>query len=309
MFSKLRNKFILTNVIISAVIILIAGLSIYFTIDFSLRHRAPIREVPIGFQEEPAERDEFLRQVEVMRREYLARLAVTLIVVGTATEFLVFVASYYYAERAIEPVKTAYDKQREFIANASHELKTPIAAARANFEALGSDEQPWANNVDMELERASKLVNDLLVLARTDERKVGAKKKLDLVKAIKSQTQLIEARLGEKKLTLDLPETAEVLVAEADLLQILDILLDNAVKYSKSRIVVRASAKEVVVENDGKKIPAEKLERVFERFYQVDKTADGSGLGLAMAKAAADRNAWKIVAASDKKGTKFTLSF
>lgn len=309
MFSKLRNKFILTNVIISAVIILIAGLSIYFTIDFSLRHREPIWEVPIGFREEPAERDEFLRQVEVMRREYLARLAVTLIVVGMATEFLVFVASYYYAERAIEPVKTAYDKQREFIANASHELKTPIAAARANFEALGSDEQPWANNVDMELERASKLVNDLLVLARTDERKVGAKKKLDLVKAIKSQTQLIEARLGEKKLTLDLPETAEVLVAEADLLQILDILLDNAVKYSKSKIVVRASAKEVVVENDGKKIPAEKLERVFERFYQVDKTADGSGLGLAMAKAAADRNAWKITAASDKKGTKFTLSF
>ena len=309
MFKKLRNKFILTNMIITTVIVVFAFSAIYIGTAFAQQQPGP-RAMPRVFGESSEIREAFEKEMKAVRNEYLAKLAVTLFVIGALTEILVFMASYYYAERAIKPVKEAYEKQREFIANASHELKTPIAAARANFEALESTEQPWTDNVDMELERASNLVNDLLVLARTDGRTVEAKKKdVDLVKLVHKRAQLIEARLGKKKLSIDAPDKMQVLIAEADFTQVLDILLDNAVKYSKSMISVGLDEKKLVVTNDGKTIPPEKLTKVFDRFYQTDKTAEGSGLGLAIAAAVVKQNGWKIEAQSDKKTTTFILSF
>ena len=309
MFKKLRNNFILTNMIITTVIIVFAFSAIYLGTSLS-QQRGPVRPVPREFGGTSEMREAFENEIKEVRNESLARLAVTLIVIGALTEILVFIASYYYAERAIKPVKEAYEKQREFIANASHELKTPIAAARANFEALGTDEQPWTNNVDMELERASNLVNNLLTLARTDGRTVEAKKKdVDLAKLVHKRAQLIEARLGKKKLSIDAPEKLLVKIAEADFSQVLDILLDNAVKYSKSMISIGLDEKKLVITNDGKTIPPEKLDKVFDRFYQTDKTAEGSGLGLAIAAAVAKQNNWNIEAQSDKKTTSFILSF
>ena len=309
MFKKLRNKFILTNMIIATVIVVFAFSAIYIGTAFAQQQPGP-RAMPRVFGESSEIREAFEKEMKAVRNENLAKLAVTLFVIGALTEILVFMASYYYAERAIKPVKEAYEKQREFIANASHELKTPIAAARANFEALESTEQPWTDNVDMELERASNLVNDLLVLARTDGRTVEAKKKdVDLAKLVHKRAQLIEARLGKKKLSIDAPDKMQVLIAEADFTQVLDILLDNAVKYSKSMISVGLDEKKLVVTNDGKTIPPEKLTKVFDRFYQTDKTAEGSGLGLAIAAAVVKQNGWKIEAQSDKKTTTFILSF
>ena len=307
MFSKLRNKFIMTTMIISSVIIVIAFLAIYLS-AYSQSWRRP--DVPNEFGASQVMREVFEKKMKEAQEDHLTRLAVTLVMVGLLTEILVFIASYYYAERAIEPVKDAYEKQREFIANASHELKTPIAAARANFEALGTDEQPWTDNVDMELERASRLVNDMLALARTDGRsETSAKKDVDLVKVVRKRARLIEARLGDKKMELDLPEKMQTKIAEADLMQILDILFDNAVKYSKTKIVVKMTTSELYVENDGKMIPPEKLVHVFDRFYQTDKNSEGSGLGLAIAKSLANQNHWKLFASSENKTTRFTLVF
>ena len=252
----------------------------------------------------------FREEIEREREEQLARLGLTLAMVGVSIEILVFVVSYMMAERSVKPVEEAYEKQREFIANASHELKTPIAAVQANFEALGATEQPWTNNIETELSRASNLVSDLLILARTDGRTVAAAKKdINIAKVVRSRAQLIEARLDGKKLNIVAPEKAMALINEADFTQVLDILLDNAVKYSKKSINISLSAHLLTVENDGKTIPAEKLNKLFERFYQVDKTTEGSGLGLAIAKAVADQNKWKIWAESDKTGTKFSVSF
>lgn len=189
-------------------------------------------------------------------------------------------------------------------------MKTPIAAARASFEALGTTEQPWTDNVDMELERAADLVNNMLALARTDGRVATSKKKeIDLTKIVKRRAQLIGARLDGKTLKIDAPESIKVTIAEADLLQVLDILLDNAVKYSKSEISVKVTEKTIIVGNDGKIIASKDYEKIFDRFYQVDKTADGAGLGLAIAKTVADQNGWKLVVNSTKQMTIFTLSF
>ena len=228
--------------------------------------------------------------------------------VGICVEILIFILSYIYAEKAIQPVKEAYENQREFIANASHELKTPIAAVRANFEALGADEEPWVSNIDTELTRASKLIGDLLTLARTDGRKKSDPSVVEITTAVKKRAKLVEARLGEKKIVFSLPEKAEFTIVEADFAQIVDILLDNAIKYSDKQIVVSFVKNALVVKNDGKTILANQLKRVFERFYQTDKTAEGSGLGLSIAKAVADRNGWELSAESDKNSTTFRLS-
>lgn len=307
MFKKLRNKFIWTNMITATVIIVIAFASIFFATAVSHRE-------PVNMHRESAESSEMTERFEEVvkndRANRLQNLGFTLIAVGLMIEFLVFGVSYYLSERAVTPVKQAYEKQKEFIANASHELKTPIAAARANFEALGTTEQPWTDNVDMELDRASKLVNDLLTLARTDGRTTSLKKKeVDVAKIVEKRAQLVKARLGDKILKVNVPKTCKVVLAESDLMQVLDILFDNAAKYSKSFIEVIVNEKSIAVVNDGKTIPADKLEKIFDRFYQTDKTAEGSGLGLAIAKAVADQNRWKLVANSDKKTTTFTLSF
>ena len=293
--------------ITATVIIVIAFASIFFATAVSHRE-------PVNMHRESTESSEMTERFEeVVKRDRanrLQNLGFTLIAVGLMIEFLVFGVSYYLSERAVTPVKQAYEKQKEFIANASHELKTPIAAARANFEALGTTEQPWTDNVDMELDRASKLVNDLLTLARTDGRTTSLKKKeVDVAKIVEKRAQLVKARLGDKTLKVNVPKTCKVVLAESDLMQVLDILFDNAAKYSKSFIEVIVNEKSIAVVNDGKTIPADKLEKIFDRFYQTDKTAEGSGLGLAIAKAVADQNRWKLVANSDKKTTTFTLSF
>ena len=307
MFKKLRSKFIWTNMITATVIILVAFSSIFVATAAS--HRAPIdvrREVKMSDEMH----DRFAEEIRNDREKRLANLGITLILVGIIIELLVFGVSYYLADRAVQPVQEAYKKQKEFIANASHELKTPIAAARASFEALGTTEQPWTDNVDMELERAADLVNNMLALARTDGRVVASKKKeIDLTKIVKRRVQLIGARLDGKTLKIDAPESIKVTIAEADLLQVLDILLDNAVKYSKSEISVKVTERTVIIGNDGKIIASKDYEKIFDRFYQVDKTADGAGLGLAIAKTVADQNGWKLVASSTKKMTIFTLSF
>lgn len=315
MFRKLRNKFIATNLITTSVILLISFGAIYGLTALTIANRPaefPNRlemrqDAEMIFPEEF--REAFREEIRNDRNEHLGRLLVTLFLVGAATEIIVFLASYYFAEKWIAPVKAAYDYQREFIANASHELKTPIAAIQANFEALGATEEPWTSNIETELSRADNLVKDLLALARTDVRKQAAtKKEVDVAKMVRERVRMIEARLGEKKLDLDLAEKAVVKIAESDAAQILDIFLDNAVKYSGKMIRVQASEKGFVVANDGKKIAQDKLMRVFERFYQIDKTAEGSGLGLAIAKAVADSNGWRIWAESDKKETRFCLS-
>jgi signal transduction histidine kinase len=310
MFRKLRNKFILTNMAITTAILIVSFGAIFASTAITSMNRPHRMQDRPEFEVSTEMREVFEDEIKRDRAQRLERLGLTLILVAVMTELLVFMASYYYAEKSIKPVKDAYDKQREFIANASHELKTPIAAARANFEALATTEQPWTNNVDTELDRAAKLVNDLLVLARTDGRTaVLEKKDVDLAKIVKKREQLIEARLGEKKIELDLPDSVIVKIVRADFEQILDILLDNAVKYSKTKICISLNDKYLRISNDGKTIPSEKLPKIFDRFYQTDKTAEGSGLGLAIAKSVADQNGWKIFAESDKKSTSFVLDF
>lgn len=301
MFKNLRNQIVLSIVAISSVIILISFTSIFMIMSMTIRAREDIAL---------RSRDTCIEEIIRERNSHVTRLGVTLLSVGVILELLIFAVSSIIAEQLVKPVQEAYEQQREFIANASHELKTPIAAIRANFEALDVEEEPWTDNIDLELDKAQNLVRDLLLLARMDGRVEKApKKRCDLSEIVKKHVKAIEVRLDGKKLKTDIAEDAVATLVQDDFVQILSILLDNAAKYAKSWVSVELKNNYVKVENDGKEIPAAKMEHIFERFYQVDKTATGVGLGLSIAKSAADHNGWEIIADSNKKSTSFTLYF
>lgn len=301
MFKNLRNQIVLSIVAISSVIILISFTSIFMIMSMTIRAREDIAL---------RSRDTCIEEIIRERNSHVTRLGVTLLSVGVILELLIFAVSSIIAEQLVKPVQEAYEQQREFIANASHELKTPIAAIRANFEALDVEEEPWTDNIDLELDKAQNLVRDLLLLARMDGRVEKApKKRCDLSEIVKKHVKAIEVRLDGKKLKTDIAEDVVATLVQDDFVQILSILLDNAAKYAKSWVSVELKNNYVKVENDGKEIPAAKMEHIFERFYQVDKTATGVGLGLSIAKSAADYNGWEIIADSNKKSTSFTLYF
>lgn len=301
MFKNLRNQIVLSIVAISSVIILISFTSIFMIMSMTIRAREDIAL---------RSRDTCIEEIIQERNSHVTRLGVTLLSVGVILELLIFAVSSIIAEQLVKPVQEAYEQQREFIANASHELKTPIAAIRANFEALDVEEEPWTDNIDLELDKAQNLVRDLLLLARMDGRVEKApKKRCDLSEIVKKHVKAIEVRLDGKKLKTDIAEDVVATLVQDDFVQILSILLDNAAKYAKSWVSVELKNNYVKVENDGKEIPATKMEHIFERFYQVDKTATGVGLGLSIAKSAADHNGWEIIADSNKKSTSFTLYF
>ena len=301
MFKNLRNQIVLSIVAISSVIILISFTSIFMIMSMTIRAREDIAL---------RSRDMCIEEIIQERNSHVTRLGVTLLSVGVILELLIFAVSSIIAEQLVRPVQEAYEQQREFIANASHELKTPIAAIRANFEALDVEEEPWTDNIDLELDKAQNLVRDLLLLARMDGRvEKSPKKRCDLSEIVKKYVKAIEVRLDGKKLKTDIAEDVVATLVQDDFVQILSILLDNAAKYAKSWVSVELKNNYVKVENDGKEIPAAKMEHIFERFYQVDKTATGVGLGLSIAKSAADHNGWEIIADSNKKSTSFTLYF
>ena len=169
MFKKLRNEFILTNMLTTTAILVIAFVSIFAVSAAGTRRELP--PAPKAFNKSNEMLEAFREEIEREREEQLARLGLTLAMVGVSIEILVFVVSYMMAERSVKPVEEAYEKQREFIANASHELKTPIAAVQANFEALGATEQPWTDNIETEFDKELQylLSNELLLQTKNGQ--------------------------------------------------------------------------------------------------------------------------------------------
>ena len=323
MFHKLRNKIIIITMTITTLVLVLAGGSIMF---FS----ATIRPEPRAFWEQPAtgvgtsasgvsvplpdaiDEQELRDFIKNDRKDGNTWLLGTLIGVGVGIEIVVLLIVYYLSGKIVEPVKDAYDKQKMFIANASHELKTPLAVIQANMEALDVDEEgeKWKGNIETEITHANKLVLDLLQLAKMDagsEEKTKAEK-FDLLAAVRERAEMFQPKF-DGKIIVKAEANSEYLLPKRDVLQVLDILLDNATKYGEKRIVISMEQNGFLVENDGATVKKEDLEKIFDRFYQTDKTKEGSGLGLAIAKALCEQNGWKITCESDKKITRFIVRF
>ncbi len=307
MFGKLRNKLILTNLGITSVIILLVFTVIYLASTHSADRRPLIQENSLGYTNEM---EDFVEIMVRKERDVAAReLLVILILSGVSIEILVAIVSYYLAEKAIEPVREAYEAQKFFIANASHEIKTPLAAIAANLEAADIKGNKWINNVEKETTKLAKLNGELLNMARIDLATEATVEETNLEKLTKKTLESMTPRIAQKHFTEDINAYGKIKINKADYIQILEILMDNAIKYADKCINITLNNDALIIENDGKTIAKKDLAHIFDRFYQVDKSADGVGLGLAIAKGLAERNGWTILASSENNTTKFVVKF
>lgn len=255
----------------------------------------------------------------------LTRLLITFLIVGIFMIAVLFIASLYFANRSIKPIEEMWNKQKQFVADASHELKTPLFAIHSNMAVLRSNagatvesQAKWLDYIDSETGRMGKLIGDLLYLAKA-ETVEEAFLPFDLSALAENAVTFIEAVIYEKGIRLNCSLTPQAIVSgdEEKLRQVIFILLDNAVKYTEKDGVVEVSVIKTkhhikfVVSNSGNPIPKDQLSKIFERFYRVDPShsSEGYGLGLSIAKTIVGRSGGEIEAQSSTDKTTFTVTF
>ena len=223
----------------------------------------------------------------------------TLIFGGVAL-VLFFFLSVFLARKIVNPLEESYQKQKQFISDAGHELKTPISVVSANAELLSREigDNGWLQNIQYENERMGMLVGQLLDLART-ENVATQMEHIDFSRLVAGEALPFESVAFEKGLNLNnnIAENISVIGNSTQLKQIVSILLDNAIRHSKEQgevwltLTKEHGYAKLSVINKGDEIPVEQREKIFERFYRVDTARNGEdkhyGLGLAIAKAIA----------------------
>ena len=249
--------------------------------------------------------------------EYTAmqRLVAMIIPIGLLSIAIFGVISISLASFIIKPVERAWEQQRQFVADASHELKTPLAVITTNAELLNSpgcspeEKAGFSENVLTTARHMRQLVENLLELARADN---GALKlcmgKLELSEMVTDVLLPFEPLYFENGLTLESSIESGIVVkaCEEYLRQVPEILLDNAIKYSSPGSTVFLKLEKhngyalLSVANEGPSLSAEELENIFKRFYRVDKTRGGDsyGLGLPIAESIVTEHKGKIWAES-----------
>lgn len=238
-----------------------------------------------------------------------------------AFEIIIYVISSIITKWIVKPVEESFERQKIFIADASHELKTPLSVIMASGESLEKDpgEREWIKNINNESKRMSCLITELLELASSEKKHEKNYKVSDLSKIIELTSLTFEGKAIEKniKIEMDIEEHINISLMESDIRELMEILLDNAVKHSFKDQSIEISLKrkqkeiELLVSNRGEDIPNGEEEKIFERFYRVDKVRNRKenryGLGLAIAKNIVTNHNGVISASSSNGITTFKV--
>lgn len=253
----------------------------------------------------------------VLRNDLFISLIIFLIL-----EIIIFILSKIITVWISKPVLDSFEKQKRFIADASHELKTPISVIMASSDALSDNpkEKKWLVNIRNEAERMNLLVTDLLDLA-SSERGNMVMESSDLSNVVLLSVLTFEGKAYEEGITFDYDIADNIMlnINKNSISQLVEILLDNAVKHSVSGGIVDIVLKDdkdfitFFVKNEGDAIPLGEEEKIFDRFYRVDKSRNRNdnryGLGLAIAKNIVVNHGGKISAFSKDGYTTFKVLF
>ncbi len=229
------------------------------------------------------------------------------LIFGGIVLVIFFFMSVFCARKIVAPLEESYKKQKQFISDAGHELKTPVSVVGANAELLSREigQNQWLDNILYENERMGMLVCQLLELART-ETVTPKTERLDLSRLVQGEALPFESVAFEKGLLLlcDIENGIYVDGNSSQLKQLVSILLDNGICHSVGgntvnlRLFKGHGFVNLCVINTGDEIPAEQRRRIFERFYRVDTARNGEdkhyGLGLAIAKSITDSHKGSI---------------
>ena len=224
---------------------------------------------------------------------------VTAVLIGVLCYFVI---SLILAQIALKPVETNWAKQRQFVADASHELKTPLSVIMANTEIIAShadetvqSQMKWIENTRSESARMAELVNDLLFLAKNDDVHKAQMEALNLSECIETIVLSHESLFYEngKAFSYEISPQVRIFGNMGQIKQLATILLDNANKYSTGEGNIRLEVVSVgkhaciTVSNECAPLTKEQLDHLFDRFYTVDesrnKNVTGNGLGLSIA--------------------------
>lgn len=227
---------------------------------------------------------------------------------------LMLIITALISKRAVKPIAESFDKQRRFISDAGHEIKTPLAIIQANADAmeLHAGGSKWLDNIRSQTARMDSLMKDLLTLTKMDERSAPiSAASVNLSEILCSCLEAYGALFEAKSLTVD-ANIAEATLAHGNadtLAQLIGILLDNAAKYASAGSAVRVSlqpaGKRAALEiaNECERLPDVPPEALFDRFYRADaartQKSGGYGLGLSIARSIAERNHGSIRAYYD----------
>lgn len=256
-------------------------------------------------------------------KEILIQTIRTSIFIFIVLELIIVIISKQITSWIIKPVIETFDKQKQFIADASHELKTPLSVILASSEALEHEpeEKKWLENIKSESERMSNLVSNLLDMAKSENEVREEYIKEDLSKIVEKSVLTFESLIYEKDIELkyDIEKNIELSCNKDQIKQVVGILIDNAIRHSCSKGEIKLRLKKekenivLLVSNKGIEIPKEEQEKIFERFYRADESRNRNenryGLGLAIAKNIVTNHNGKISVNSENGYTTFKVVF
>lgn len=223
----------------------------------------------------------------------------------------VFGLVWLLSGRMIRPVAESYRKQRRFITDAGHEIKTPITIIDADLEILRMEtgDNEWVQDIRAQTARLAALTNDLICLSKMEEEEVQARRiEFPLSDAIRETAESFQtlAKTRGHTLCMDVEPMLSYVGDEKSLCQLVEILLDNALKYSREGGSVRLTLEKqsrfirLAVENDVENMPKDVVDNMFDRFYRADRARvsdGGHGIGLSIAQAIVSAHRGKISAA------------
>ena len=260
-----------------------------------------------------------------MELAMLRRMMGAYLLIALMALLVLLAAAVVLSRWATAPVERAWRQQRQFLSDASHELKTPLTVILSNaalLEAAPLSDKParWVDNIHSEAQRMRSLVEQMLTLARADNAvQTAVLSRLCLSTAAEDCVLAFEPVAFEagKALESHIAEDVEVLGDGDKLRQVVSVLLDNAIKYGAPAGTITLTLQKtdrharLTVSNPGDPIPPEQLRRLFERFYRADASRgeqSGFGLGLPIAAAIAAEHKGTLKAESDAASTRFTLT-
>ena len=240
--------------------------------------------------------------------------------VGGAAIIVLFFVSLLLSRRIIHPLEENDRRQKQFISDASHELKTPVAVIGTNAELLSREigNNEWLGNIQYENERMGELVRQLLDLSRAENAEAPMEQ-IDFSRLVTGETLAFETLAfdRDKAFQTDVEDGIVLTGSRTQLTQLVSILLDNAIRHTTGSVIGISLKRQghhavLSVINDSDEIPQDKLEHLFDRFYRVDEVRNSEGqhygLGLSIAKAVVEKHDGSIIASCQDGKIRFTAS-
>jgi len=243
------------------------------------------------------------------------------LIVGFTSIIGMFLISLPLSKRIIKPLEENDRKQKQFISDASHELKTPVAIIGTNTELLSREigNNEWLENIKYENERMGMLIKQLLDLSHAED-VIVSMENINFSRTILGKILAFEsfAFEKEKEFIIDIDEDVFLIGNQIQLKQLVSIILDNAIRHSSGKnININLKRKNNTIElnfiNDSYEIPQEKLNHIFDRFYRVDEVRNSEdlhyGIGLSIAKAIIEKHGGNIEVLTKNGKFKLIIKF